>query len=122
MTPPSPSRLHLIGRLLEHDAPALERRVGKARGFAVHHQITFEPGLLLADLLADEPERFARQHIAALRRLVAENAVIKQRIGVLAVKAEQGTLALSVPRPASLAEPDMRREQWKADACANTAF
>ena len=57
--------------------------------FAIDGQRAVEVRRQPGDILADQGERGAGQHVAAARSLVAKDAVVEQRVGATVVDAEQ---------------------------------
>lgn len=77
---------------------------------------------LLGNLLADQRQRCAGQHVAAIDALVAKDAIIEQRKGATVVEAEKRRAPFRRPRRIRLAEPDVRGEHRKANVRADMAF
>jgi hypothetical protein len=90
--------------------------------FRINRQRPVKALVLLGQCLADDRERRPREYIAAVDALVAENAVIEQRVGAPVMNAEERTLAFAVPRQVSFAEPQMRGERREADVAADVTF
>lgn len=80
-----------------------------------------EIGLGRTDRVADQRQRGPRQYVAAIRTLIAENAVVEQGEGRAVVNAEKGRAYPGSPRRRRFAEPDMRGENREADVGPDVA-
>ena len=95
-------RPDVVGHLLEGDALAVEGGRQQARALAVDRQRAGEPGILPSHGRPDHRQRGAGQDVTAVRSLVAEDAVVQQRVGAPVVQAEQGRSAVAAPRAPGL--------------------
>src|SRR3546814_19732750 len=71
---------------------------------------------------AQQGEGRPRQHVAAVRSLVAEDAVVEQGVGPAVMNTKQRRPTSAIPGPVRLAEPDVRGQHRKADVAADAAF
>src|SRR3546814_20025886 len=124
---PSVPRFHVVGRLLELDTLARQRRRRQPRLLAVDRErvagsLPREARMLPGDRGAQQGEGRPRQHVAAVRSLVAEDAVVEQGVGPAVMNTKQRRPTSAIPGPVRLAEPDVPGPPRKADVPAAWAF
>src|SRR3546814_5295037 len=75
----------------------------------------FRSRMLPGDRGAQQGEGRPRQHVAAVRSLVAEDAVVEQGVGPAVMNTKQRRPTSAIPGPVRLAEPDVRGQHRKAE-------
>jgi len=72
--------------LLEGDPDPFQSRGGQPRLFTIDCQRTAETPIRSLNLSPNRSKGGPRQHIATMRTLVAQNAVVQQRVSVAVVQ------------------------------------